>query len=339
MAEQVCSAKVGPVNEVRKDERTSDRFRNPTFAAMSTSTAPSPLNVILAFAAIYLIWGSTYFFIREALDGFPPFMLGGLRFLVAATLMFAWAVLRGISIRPGGDLRAAAITGFLLCYVGNGAVVWVQQTLASSIVAIVIAVAPLSFIVMDRPQWRVNFRSWSTLLGVAAGMAGVLLLFSEKIAAQLGASEVTAEFSAMFILMLGIIGWPAGSIYAKYHPSRIPNLVNSGWQMLTGAVFFLLTSLFRGEFTHMEWSAVPLTAWASLAYLIVFGSVIGFSAYVWLLQVRPAAQVSTYAYVNPVVAVLLGVFVGSEVLGWRELTGLLIILAGVLLINLARYRR
>ena len=306
---------------------------------MNSDTSPSRMKVYLAFAAIYIIWGSTYFFIREALDGFPPFMLGGIRFLVAALLMFAWCLATGVSIKPGGDFKNAAITGFLLCFVGNGAVVWVEQSIASSVVAIVIAVAPLSFVVMDRPQWKVNFRSWSTLLGVVAGFAGVLLLFSEKIAAQLQAAEVTPEFSAMFILLLGIIGWPAGSIYAKYHPASIPNIVNSGWQMMVGAVAFLLVSAGRGEWNGMQWSAVPINAWYSMAYLIVFGSIIGFSAYVWLLQVRPATQVSTYAYVNPVVAVLLGVFVGSEVLGWREFAGLVIILGGVLLINLAKYRQ
>lgn len=300
---------------------------------------PSRLKVYLAFAAIYIIWGSTYFFIREALDGFPPFMLGGLRFLVAAIFMFAWCLATGVSVRPGKDLKNAVVTGFLLCFVGNGAVVWVEQSIASSVVAIVIAVAPLSFIVLDRPQWSVNFRSWNTLLGVVAGFGGVLLLFCEKIAAQWTATEVTPEFSAMFVLLFGILGWPAGSLYAKYHPASIPNMVNSGWQMLTGAFFFLLTSAGRGEWTNMDWSAVPLSAWSSLAYLIVFGSIIGFSAYVWLLQVRPATQVSTYAYVNPVVAVLLGVFVGSEVLGWREFAGLVVILGGVLLINLAKYRK
>lgn len=307
---------------------------------MSTSEQQPPrLKVYLAFAAIYLIWGSTYYFIREALDGFPPFMLGGIRFLVAAALIFGWCVATGVSMSPGRDLKQAVITGILLCLVGNGAVVWVEQSLASSVVAIVIAVAPLSFVVMDFKQWRVNFRSWSVLLGVLFGFAGVLLLFSEKIAAQLTAAEVTPEFSAIFILLLGILGWPAGSIYAKYNPPAILNIVNSGWQMFTGGVSFMLVSLARGEQTHMEWSAIPAHAWFALAYLIVFGSLIGFSAYVWLLQVRPAAQVSTYAYVNPVVAVLLGIFLGNEALGWREFTGLVVILGGVLLINLARYRK
>lgn len=306
--------------------------------SMPATTGPSRLKVYLAFAAIYLIWGSTYFFIREALDGFPPFMLGGIRFLVASTVMFLWCLATGVSIKPGADLKNAAITGLLLCLVGNGAVVWVEQTIPSSVVAIVIAVAPLSFVVMDKPNWHVNFRSWSVLLGVVAGFGGVLLLFSEKIAAQLAATQVTPEFSAMFVLLLGILGWPAGSIYAKYHPPTIPNMVNSGWQMLVGGVSFMLVSMFRGEGALVEWSTIPTYAWLSLAYLIVFGSLIGFSAYVWLLRVRPATQVSTYAYVNPVVAVLLGVFFGNEHFGWREGAGLVIILGGVLLINLAKYR-
>ena len=304
----------------------------------SAAAEPSRIKIYLAFAAIYIIWGSTYFFIREALDGFPPFMLGGLRFLVAALLMFAWCLATGASIKPGRDLKTAAITGFLLCFVGNGAVVWVEQIIPSSVVAIAIAVAPLSFIVLDKPNWRVNFRSLSTLFGVIAGFVGVLLLFSEKIAAQLGSAEVTAEFSALFILLLAVIGWPAGSLYAKYNPAAIPNMVHSGWQMFIGAVCFLAVSAGRGECSTMNWNTVPLSAWGALAYLIVFGSIIGFSAYVWLLQMRPATQVSTYAYVNPVVAVLLGVFVGSESLGWREIAGLIVILGGVLLINLARYR-
>lgn len=301
--------------------------------------SPSRLKVVLAFAAIYIIWGSTYYGIREALLGFPPFMLGGLRFLVAALLMFAWCMATGQRIRPGRDLRNAVITGFLLLFVGNGAVVWAERAIPSSVVAIVIAVAPLSFVALDRRQWHVNFRSWSTLLGVVCGFAGVLMLFSGKIAAQWGASAITPETSSMLVLLLGIVGWPAGSIHAKYHPAAIPNTLNSAWQMLTGAVCFLAVSLARGEAASFHVASVPLSAWVALGYLIVFGSIIGFSAYVWLLQVRPAAQVSTYAYVNPVVAVVLGVFLGSEELGWREVAGLAIILGGVLLINLARYRQ
>ena len=305
----------------------------------SPAPTPSHLKLILAFAAIYIIWGSTYFFIRVALNGFPPFMLGGLRFLIAAALMFTWCLAQGQSIRPGRDLKNTFIIGFLLLFIGNGAVVWAEQTIPSSVVAIVIAVAPLMFVLLDRQQWPVNFRSFSVLLGVVAGFAGVLLLFSEKIGAQLSAQGLTPEFSAMLVILFSITAWPAGSIYAKYHPPTIPPAVNTGWQMLAGGTSFTVVSVLRGEWTTMDWVAVPLSAWLSLGYLMIFGSIVAYSAYVWLLKVRPATQVSTYAYVNPVVAVLLGVFAGSEHLGWREIAGLVVILGGVLLINLAKYGR
>ncbi|MEO8589406.1 MAG: EamA family transporter [Flavobacteriales bacterium] len=299
---------------------------------------PSKLKVVLAFAAIYIIWGSTYFFIREALDGFPPFMLGGLRFIAATTVMFGWCLATGQSIHPGRDLKKAVIVGILLCFVGNGVVVWVEQVLPSSVVAIMIAVAPLSFVVLDKPNWSVNFRSPATVLGVLAGFAGVLLLFSEKIQAQLASPDLSPEFSAMLVLLIGVVAWPAGSIYAKYNPGTIPNMVNSGWQMLAGGVCFMAVSVTRGEWTTMDWGAVPGSAWLSITYLMVFGSVIAFSAYVWLLRIRPATQVSTYAYVNPVVAVLLGVFAGEEHINAREIGGLVVILGSVLMINLAKYR-
>lgn len=301
------------------------------------SAAPRS-KVLLAFAAVYIIWGSTYFFIREALDGFPPMMLGGFRFVTAATLMLAWCLATGQRIAPGRDLRNAAITGVLLLFVGNGVVVWVEQTIPSSVVAIMIAVAPLAFVLLDKPQWSVNFRSWSVLLGVVAGFIGIWLLFSEKIAEQMSSASMTPEVTGMILMLLAIVAWPAGSLYAKYNPASIPPAVNTGWQMMAGGVCFLLASTCRGEWSGMEWSLVPISAWGALAYLMVFGSIIAFSAYVWLLKVRPAAQVSTYAYVNPVVAVLFGVLLGHEHISGRQIAGLVVILGGVLLINITKYR-
>jgi drug/metabolite transporter (DMT)-like permease len=306
---------------------------------MSAAEEPSRLKIYLAFAAIYLIWGSTYFGIREALTGFPPFMLGGLRFAVASVLMFAWCIASGTRIIPGRDLWKSLLAGFLLLFVGNGAVVWAQQTIPSSVVAITIAVAPLSFTLLDKPQWGVNFRSPATLLGVLAGIVGVWLLFSERLSAQLATSESSPQTTALIVLAFGILAWPAGSIFSKYNPVKLDNAANSAWQMLTGAACFLAVSATRGEWEGFSFAEVPARAWWAEAYLIVFGSIIGFSAYVWLLSVRPATQVSTYAYVNPVVAVLLGVFLGHEVLHWHEIAGLVVILGGVLLINLAKYRQ
>ncbi|HEY0977510.1 MAG TPA: EamA family transporter [Flavobacteriales bacterium] len=299
---------------------------------------PSRLKVYLAFAAIYIIWGSTYFGIREALTGFPPFMLGGLRFAGASLLMFAWCGQQRLPVRAEG-LWKVLLTGFLLLFLGNGAVVWAQQTIPSSVVAITVAVAPLMFTLLDKPQWGVNFRSPATLLGVAAGIVGVWLLFSERLGAQLQGGGASAEGTALLVLAVGILAWPAGSLFSKYFPIALSNTASSAWQMLTGAVCFLVVSLLRGEWNGFDWSAVPLNAWIAEIYLLVFGSIIGFSAYVWLLQVRPATQVSTYAYVNPMVAVLLGTWLGNEVLGLHEIAGLVVILGGVLLINLAKYRK
>lgn len=301
---------------------------------------PSRLKVYLAFAAIYIIWGSTYYGIREALTGFPPFMLGGLRFAVASALMFAWcAVERTPVMGSGGGLWKVLVAGFLLLFAGNGAVVWAQQTIPSSVVAITIAVAPLVFTLLDKPQWKVNFRSPATLGGIVAGIIGVWLLFSERLSTQLSGASISPELGALLVLGIGILAWPAGSLFSKYNPVAMANTANSAWQMLTGATFFLVISVARGEWDGFDWSAVPMRAWIAEAYLIVFGSIIGFSAYVWLLQVRPATQVSTYAYVNPVVAVLLGTWLGNEALDVREILGLVVILGGVLLINLAKYRK
>ncbi len=305
---------------------------------MAVPAAPSRLKVVLAFTAIYLIWGSTYYGIKEALTGFPPFMLGGLRFALASAIMFGMARVQGLAVIPESGLWKALVVGFLLLFVGNGAVVWAQQTVPSSVAAIAIAVAPLSFTLIDRPQWGVNFRSPATLVGIAAGIAGVWLLFRERLGAQVTEAGFEAEATAIAVLALGILAWPAGSVWSKYNPVRLSNTANSAWQMLTGAACFLAVSAARGEWEGFSFAAVPLNAWIAEAYLVVFGSIIGFSAYVWLLSVRPATQVSTYAYVNPVVAVLLGVSLGDERLGASEIIGLGVILAGVLLINWARRR-
>lgn len=299
---------------------------------------PSPVKVILAFAAIYLIWGSTYYGIKEALTGFPPFMLGGLRFTVASVIMFALCGWRRFKVIPESGLWKVLLVGFLLLFVGNGAVVWAQQTVPSSVAAIAIAVAPLSFTLIDKPQWSVNFRSPATLVGIAAGIAGVWLLFRERLSAQLTDAGFEAEATAIAVLGVGIIAWPAGSVWSKYNPVKLSNTASSAWQLLMGSVCFLSVSLARGEWAGFSFAAVPMNAWIAEAYLVVFGSVIGFSAYVWLLSVRPATQVSTYAYVNPVVAVLLGVWLGNERLGWSEIIGLVTILTGVLLINWAKRR-
>ncbi|HEX2616760.1 MAG TPA: EamA family transporter [Flavobacteriales bacterium] len=300
--------------------------------------APKGL-VWAAFAAIYLIWGSTYYFIREALDGFTPMLLGGLRFVTAGVLMLTWCALRGIPMRPGPvGLKHASITGLTLLLFGNGCVVWAEQVLPSGVVAIMVAIVPLFMVLLDRSNWNSNLRSPTTILGVLGGFAGVLLLFSDRMGAPEPGVDRGAEMAGLGLLVFCSLSWASGSLYAKHRPSPLPAVSSTGWQMLVGGVLFLIVATVRGEWSAMKWDAVPSHAWFGLAYLMLFGSIVAFTAYVWLLSVRPATQVSTYAYVNPVVAVLLGASLAHEHITARELIGLGVILGSVLLINLAKYR-
>ena len=300
----------------------------------------SPLMVIVAFATVYIVWGSTYFFIQKALTGFPPMLLGAIRFLIAGFIMLAWTKLRGEHIFVKRDIKHAFVSGLLMLFVGTGAVIWVEQYLPSAMVAIMVSSGPLWFILLDTPKWAENFRSKFTIGGLILGFAGVVLLFSEKLIAAFSNAGSQRDLAGAGILIIGSVAWAGGSLYSKYKSARSCSVsVNSAWQMLLAGVAFIPVSFLRGEVQQMQWQAIPTGAWLSLWYLVFMGSIAGFSAYVWLLQVRPATQVSTHAYVNPVVAVLLGVFFASEHISFLQLLGLAVILLSVLMINLLKYRK
>lgn len=298
----------------------------------------SPLMVIVAFATVYIVWGSTYFFIQKAVQGFPPFLLGAIRFLIAGALLLGWSALRGEKIFIRQNFKHAAVGGLLMLFVGNGAVIWVEQYMPSAMVAIIVSSSPIWFVLLDKPKWRENFSSKFTIIGLAIGFAGVILLFSEKITKAFSSDHVRMELIGMGLLLIGSMAWAGGSLYSKYKSAEGSATVNTAWQMLLAGVAFLPGSLLRGEVQGLQWENISTDAWLSLFYLIFFGSIAAFSAYVWLLQVRSATQVSTYAYVNPVVAVVLGVFLANENISLLQVLGLVIILASVLIINIAKHR-
>jgi drug/metabolite transporter (DMT)-like permease len=218
--------------------------------------------------------------------------------------------------------------------------IWAEQYIPSSLAAILLASGPIWFVVLDRGKWRENFRNKATIAGLIVGTAGVLMLFGQKLREEAGqGGGGNREMAALAMLVVASISWAAGSLYSKYKAVGISNSVNSGWQMMVAGIAFVICSLVSGEFGHFRPAEVPLSAWLSVTYLVTLGSLLGYSAFTWLLQVRPATQVSTHAYVNPVVAVLLGVFFGGEQLSLLQLLGLMVILFSVLLINLAKYRQ
>ncbi|MEJ7739891.1 MAG: EamA family transporter [Chitinophagaceae bacterium] len=299
----------------------------------------SSLMVILAFATVYIVWGSTYLFIQKAVNGFPPFLLGAIRFLTAGLILMSWCLLKGDKVFVKEDIKHAAISGILLLFVGNGIVIWVEQFLPTSMVAIILSSSPIWFVLLDKPKWSVNFKSKATLAGLVTGFAGVVLLFIENFSAASSLVKDQSQLAGLVLLIFGAIAWAGGSLYAGYKSRSGSAPVNSTWQMMAAGLAFTLVSLVRGEAQHLQWNTIPAESWLSLLYLIFFGSIAAFSAYVWLLQVRPATQVSTYAYVNPVVAVLLGVWFANESISFYQTTGLVIILGSVLLINLVKYRK
>jgi len=298
----------------------------------------STLMVVIAFATVYLVWGSTYFFIQKAVQQIPPFIMGALRFIAAGILLLAWCLFKKENIWNRQQIKTAAISGVLLLFIGNGAVIWAEQKLPSSLVAVLVSAAPIWFVLLDKPKWRENLTSRDIILGLVVGFIGVILLFSERVSAALSSSGSMAQVLGLLILIVGSISWAGGSLYAKYK-SNGSAIVSTTWQMLAAGVAFSIFSLVNNEWSDFQWQAVTSTAWLSVVYLIIMGSLAGYSAYVWLLQVRPATQVSTYAYVNPVVAVLLGVFFAGEHMSLLQIIGLAVILTSVLLINLAKHRK
>ena len=299
----------------------------------------STFKVVLAFAIVYLVWGSTYLFIRLAILHIPALLMAGMRFFTAGLLLITWCRLRGEKVFVKESIRPAVVSGLLLLFFGNGAVVWGEQFLPSSFVAVLTAASPVWFIVLDKRNWTINFRNRETVIGLVTGFAGVLLLFSESASKALHTGGNGYQLGAIGILVVGAASWAGGSLYSKYNTTEGSHSVVTAWQMISaGAAFFLVSSL-MGEWNSFHWQDIPSGSWFSLAYLISFGSLAGYSAYTWLLQVRPATQVSTHAYVNPTVAVILGVSVAGESLTALQWVGLTIILGSVLLINLSKYRK
>ena len=299
---------------------------------------PSTAMVVLAFATVYIVWGSTYFFIQKALQGIPPFIMGAIRFAASGLILFAWCIYKKEDIWNPRLIKVAVITGLMLLFIGNGAVIWVEQQLPSSLVAIFVSASPLWFVVLDKPKWKENLTSPGIIISLVIGFIGVLLLFSQKVSEAFSSAGGIAQVIALVVIIIGCISWVGGSLFSKYKGTGSAT-ANTTWQMLAASVAFFIVSAGNGELKTFHWQEVSTEAWMAVLYLVFMGSLAGYSAYVWLLQVRPATQVSTYAYVNPVVAILLGVFFAHEKLVFLQVVGLAVILTSVLLININKQRK
>jgi drug/metabolite transporter (DMT)-like permease len=289
---------------------------------------PSRTRFLLAFAAVYLIWGSTYLFIRFAIETVPPFLVGGSRFLFAGTLLYAWQRARGAARPTLLQWRSAFIIGPLMLTGGNGAIVWSEQFVPSGVVALLVAIVPLWMLLLtwQRGGGRPSAREW---MGVALGLGGVGMLVS------LGANQDSGGVSplGLIVILCSTLSWSIGSLIARDAPLPASPLLASAMEMLAGGVGMVLIAGARGEFAQLDIPAVSARSALSILYLALAGSVIAFSAYKWLLSRTSPAVVGTYAFVNPVVAVVLGWLFAAEPLSRRTLVAMCVIVSAVVLIS------
>ena len=285
--------------------------------------------VILAFTAIYVIWGSTYLAIRFAIETMPPLGMAAVRFLVAGALMYTWLRTRGDSAPTLVQWRSGAISGTLLLVGGNGAVVVAEQWVPSGLVALIVATVPMWMVLLDTRFGSGNRPSRRTTMGLIVGFLGVGLLAGSP---GVGAGG-RQEFLGASLVLVGSMCWAIGSLVSRYveNPPRPAMLVST--QMLSGGAIFTLLSLASGELVGFSLLDVSPRSWWALLYLILAGAIVGYAAYVWLLTVVLPSRVATYAYVNPVVALLLGWALVDEPLTPRLMLAAAIILTSVVVIT------
>jgi drug/metabolite transporter (DMT)-like permease len=299
---------------------------------MEAKTHRPAWKTLLAFAIIYFVWGSTYLAIRVGVREVPPFLLAAMRFLVAGLALYGWMIAQGERSPTGRQWRSLFLLALLIFVCDYGLLFWAEQRVPSGIAAVMLATIPafmaLSEIILLRTQ-RLTLRLGFAL---SIGIVGVAALMSRSL--NLGGAPIDTAGAAA--LIFASMSWSVAAALTRKLPLPPSKVMTSGAEMLAGGVLLALAAAALGEFHGFHPSAVSLGAWLALLYLILPGSIIGFTAYVWLLHHESPTKVGTYAYVNPVVAVLVGYFLGGEMLGLRTILGTLLVLIGVAVITTAR---
>jgi drug/metabolite transporter (DMT)-like permease len=305
-------------------------------ANLNSQSGPSKAAIWAALLAVYIVWGSTYLAIRFAVASMPPFLMAATRFLVAGSILYAWRRLAGDSAPRRFEWRSAAVVGLLLLLGGNGGVVWAEQRVASGVAALLVGGVPLWIVLIEAARPGGQRPGRMTLAGVLAGFAGIALLIGPG---QLAGDGHAIDPLGTVALLAGSFLWAAGSLYGR--SARLPAspLLGTGMEMLAGGAGLLLAGTLAGEWGRLDLAAITLSSLAGLGYLIFFGSLVGFASYTWLLRVAPTSLVSTYAYVNPLIAILVGSLLAQEPLTLRILVSALVIVSSVALINLGRTRQ
>ena len=284
---------------------------------------------LLAFAIIYIVWGSTFLAIRVGVKELPPFLFASARFTVAGAALFGWMMARGQELPTRRQWGSVAIIALLIFVIDYGLLFWAEQKVPSGIAAVMMATIPAFMAVAEILFLGTMKMTVRLAVALLIGISGVAVLMSHSL--KLG--DASIDNVGAIALIIGAVSWSVASVLSKKLPLPASKVVSSGSQMLAGGLMLAVVAAARGELKGFHPEAVSHAAWLALIYLILMGSIVGFTAYVWLIHHESATKVGTYAYVNPVVAVMLGYFAGGEPVGVRTVFGTVCVLVSVVVIT------
>jgi drug/metabolite transporter (DMT)-like permease len=299
---------------------------------MDLKTRPAAWKTLLAFAIIYFVWGSTFLAIRVGVREVPPFLLASMRFLAAGLVLYGWMLAKGERSPSARQWLSASLLALLIFVFDYGLLFWAEQRVASGVAAVMMATIPVFMALSEIVILRTQRLSLRLALALLIGIAGVAVLVSRSL--NLGGAPI--DSAGAIALIFAAISWSIASVLTRKLPLPSSKVMSSGVQMMAGGAMLAVAAGLLGEFSGFRPMAVSSEAWLALLYLIVAGSIVGFTAYVWLIHHESPTKVGTYAYVNPLVAVLVGYFLGGEALGLRTVLGTLFVLISVVVITTAR---
>jgi len=294
-----------------------------------TGGGPATIKLVVAFAAVYIVWGSTYLAIRFVVETLPPFVMAGARFVLAGSILYVWARMTGAARPERFHWRNAAMVGTLLLCGGNGGVVWAEQHVPSGLTALIVATVSLWIVLVDWLRPGGVKPTVKVIAGVFLGLAGVGILVGPS---QFAGAQRVDPIGAG-VLVFAACSWAIGSVLSRHVKLPSAGLLTTGMEMLCGGVSLLIFGSLMGDWGRLHLSQVSMKSIVSLGYLVVFGSLVGFTAYMWLLKHTEPARAATYAYVNPIVAVILGWLFAKEPLSWRTALAAAVIVTGVVFIT------
>ena len=291
--------------------------------------------ILIAFSCTYILWGTTYFAVLVGLKTLPPFLMAALRFLLAGIVLLLVILLKREKLWRKG-MHKNILVGTVILTGGQGLLFWSEQYIPSGYAAILVSTLPLWYVLLDNKNRSFYLKSKTIIAGLLLGFFGILLLFERYIITASGIT--TKQIFGILAALGGSICWVTGTLYYKNHVDQKFIFLNLGWQLMGGFFSSVLISFLSGELSKFSFAAVSVDSWLATVYLAVAGSLVAFISFSWLLSVLPAAIVGTYAYVNPVIAVLLGWMFANESITVLQISGMIVILLSAILVNSAKYK-